>query len=461
MKLWGGRFARETDPRLAAFGDSLAFDRRLWEEDIRGSIAHAKGLAAAGVITAEEAALLVQGLEELAAEFAAQGVPAEGAEDIHSLVEARLLERIGPVAKKLHTGRSRNDQVALDIRLFVVRACRERRKELLDLIETLVAVAEKEEGTVLPGYTHLQRAQPVLLAHHLLAYAEMFWRDWERFGDCRRRANISPLGAGALAGSGYPIDRGMVARELGMEGVTANSLDAVADRDPVAEFIFAAALCQVHLSRLAEELVLWASEEYGFVEFDEAFATGSSLMPQKKNPDGAELIRAKAGRVIGDLVTILTVLKGLPLAYNKDLQEDKEALFDAADTLGACLRILPPMLSSLRWNRDRMRRAAEEGFLNATDLADYLVRRGVPFREAHHLVGRLVRRAIERGVGLGGLSLEEMQEVAPCIGPDVYEALSLEACLAAKDVGGGTAPGRVKEALAKAKERLAKAREED
>ncbi|MGE5529134.1 MAG: argininosuccinate lyase, partial [Patescibacteria group bacterium] len=397
-------------------------------------------------------------LLQLADDFAAGRIEAAGAEDIHSLVEGLLVERIGPVGKKLHTGRSRNDQAALDLRLYIAAACADRRREIVSVIETLVEAAEREIGTVMPGYTHLQRAQPVLLAHHLLAYTEMLWRDWERFGEAGRRANVSPLGAGALAGAGFALDRERVAAELGMNGITANSLDAVSDRDAAAEFIFAAALAQVHLSRLAEELILWASAEFGFVAFDESFSTGSSMMPQKRNPDGAELIRGKTGRIVGDLVAVLTVLKGLPLAYNKDLQEDKEALFDAADTLGASLRLLAPMLAGLVWNRERMRRAAEEGFLNATDLADYLVRRGLPFREAHAVVGGLVRKAAERGVGLADLTLDELRAASPLVGDDVLDALSLEACLAEKDVPGGTAPARVREALGKARERLERAK---
>lgn len=458
MRLWGGRFAKETDARLAAFNDSLPVDKRLWEEDVRGSLAHARMLGAAGVIPPDEAELILETLGQIAEDFSAGAIAFSGAEDIHSLVEAELVRRIGPVGKKLHTGRSRNDQAALDLRLYLVKACAARREAILAAIEALVATAEREAGTAMPGYTHLQRAQPVLLAHHLLAYAEMLWRDWERFGDCARRANVSPLGAGALAGAGFPLDRAMVAEELGMRGVAANSMDAVSDRDAAAEFIFIAALTQTHLSRLAEELILWSSAEFGFIAFDDAFSTGSSMMPQKRNPDGAELIRGKAGRVLGDLVALLTVLKGLPLTYQKDLQEDKEALFDADDTLAASLALLPPMLLSLRWNRERMRAAASSGFLNATDLADYLVKKGMPFREAHEAVGRLVRSAEERGVGLEDLPLETMREVSALIDPDVYTALTLEACLAAKDVPGGTAPRRVREALAAARERLARAR---
>ncbi|MGE5550890.1 MAG: argininosuccinate lyase [Bacteroidota bacterium] len=458
MKLWGGRFSRDTDERLLAFGDSLPFDRRLWAEDIKGSVAHARMLGDCGIIPKQEADQLVKGLTDLAADFEAGKLSFSGAEDIHSLIESLLVERLGAVGKKLHTGRSRNDQVALDIRLFVRGACAERRREILEAIEALLEVADANREAVLPGYTHLQRAQPILLAHHLLAHTEALWRDWERFGDCAGRAGISPLGAGALAGAGFRLDREQVARELGLAGVTGNSLDAVSDRDMVVEFVFASALTQTHLSRLAEELVLWSTTEFGFVEFDEGFSTGSSIMPQKRNPDGAELIRGKTGRVIGDLVTLLTVLKGLPLAYNKDLQEDKEALFDAADTIGGCLRLLPPMLRSLRWNYPRMRQAAVEGFLNATDLADYLVRKGMPFREAHGVVGRLVRTAVERGISLTDLPLSDLQAASPLIGEDAYAALSLEACLASKDVAGGTAPARVGGALAAARDRLARAR---
>lgn len=458
MKLWGGRFGKSMDSRLAEFGDSLSFDSKLWAEDIRGSVAHARMLGRIGVIKPAEAETLVKGLEDLAADFSAGRIDIAGAEDIHSLVESLLVERLGDVAKKLHTGRSRNDQVALDLRLFVTGACAERRRQILDAIESLLTVGEREAATVLPGYTHLQRAQPVLLAHHLLAYVEMFWRDWERFGECAARANRSPLGAGALAGAGFPLDREGAARDLGMSGITRNSLDAVSDRDFAVEFVAAASLAMVHLSRLAEELILWSTAEFGFIAFDDSFSTGSSMMPQKRNPDGAELIRGKAGRVFGDLMGLLTVLKGLPLAYNKDLQEDKEALFDADRTLAGCLDILPPMLLSLTWNREAMREAAAGGFANATDLADYLVRKGMPFREAHGAVGRLVRMAAEKGLGLQDLPLEAMQAVSPLIERDVYEALRLESCLAAKDVPGGTAPNRVQEALRQARARLAEAK---
>ena len=454
MKLWGGRFEKETDQRLSAFGDSLPVDCRLWREDIRGSIAHAEMLGRAGIIGRDEADLIVVGLEALGKDFASGAVALEGAEDIHSLIEALLVERIGPAAKKLHTGRSRNDQAALDIRLYLIGACQGRKADLLALIAALLEIAEREVDTVMPGYTHLQRAQPILLGHHLLAYAEMFWRDWERFGDCERRAEISPLGAGALAGAGYNLDRVQVAEALGLRGITANSMDAVSDRDAVVEFTFAAALTQTHLSRLAEELVIWSSAEFGFLALDDAFSTGSSIMPQKRNPDGAELIRGKSGRVVGDLVALLMILKGLPLAYNKDLQEDKEAVFDADDTLAGCLQILPPMLLTAHWNRGRMRAAVEEGFLNATDLADYLVRKGMAFREAHEVAGGLVRLAESRGTGLSGLALEDYQNASPLVDPDVYALLTPEACLAARDVPGGTAPARVREALRECRHRL-------
>ncbi|MDI3281441.1 MAG: argininosuccinate lyase [Bacillota bacterium] len=456
-KLWGGRFAREMAPELLGFHSSLPFDRRLYREDIEGSIAHARMLGRCGILTAEEARRLEEGLRQILEDWEGGRLDLAGreAEDIHSLVESLLVERVGEVGKKLHTARSRNDQVALDLRLYLKRALAGIAGQLRELEEVLLRLAEEHREVVLPGYTHLQPAQPVLLAHHLLAYFEMFLRDLDRLGDCYRRADVSPLGAGALAGVTFPIDREMTARELGFAAVAANSMDAVSDRDFAVEFLAAAALIMAHLSRFCEELVLWSAAEFGFVELDDAYATGSSIMPQKKNPDVPELIRGKAGRVYGHLMALLTVLKGLPLTYNKDLQEDKEALFDTVDTLRGCLGIFIPLLATLRFNAAAMRAATARGFLNATDVADYLARRGMPFREAHALVGRLVRSCLEAGRTLEDLTLEEWRAYSPLFAEDILEAVKLERCLAARDVPGGTAPQRVAEALAQARRRLA------
>lgn len=453
-KPWGGRFAAATDRVVEAFTASIDFDRRLYREDIAGSIAHCRMLAAQGIISREDAALIEGGLVEVREEIERGEFPFRASlEDIHMNVETRLQEKIGPAAGRLHTARSRNDQVALDLRLFVRAAAAETVSRLLALQETLLELGERNQDVIFPGYTHLQRAQPVLFAHHLLAYFEMFARDVERFQSAYRRANVSPLGSGALAGVTYPIDREAVARTLGLGGITANSLDAVADRDFVAEYHFAAALAMAHLSRLAEEVVLWSSAEFGFVELDDAFATGSSIMPQKKNPDVAELTRGKTGRVYGHLVAILTILKGLPLAYNRDLQEDKEGLFDTVDTLLACLDVFRPMLETMRLHPARTRRLAADSFALATDLADYLVRKGLPFREAHEVVGGMVRRCLAEGKTFEDLSLADYQAASSLFGPDAKE-ITVESSLAARDVPGGTAPARVRAALAEAAGRL-------
>jgi len=455
-KLWGGRFQKETDPQMASFHSSLSFDRRLVFHDIRGSQAHARMLGETGIVTREEAAVLAAGLGQLAEDLR-QGraeLPA-GAEDVHSAVEQLLKDRLGAVAGKLHTGRSRNDQVALDLRLYLKEEIERIVSLLGDLAGALLDAAGRHVETVLPGYTHLQRAQPVTLAHHLLAYAEMFFRDLERFADCHRHSDVLPLGSGALAGSGFPLDRHLVARELGFARVGENSMDGVADRDFAVEFVFCASLSMVHLSRLGEELVLWSSAEFSFVEMDDAFATGSSMMPQKKNPDAAELVRGKTGRVCGDLVALLTVLKGLPLTYNKDLQEDKEAVFDAADTLAACLTVVTGVLRTLRVNSEVMRRAAGEGFTNATDLADYLAGRGVPFRTAHEVTGRIVLYALAQGKTLEELSLAELKEFWPGFDETVYARISVEECVRVRATYGGPAPERVGEALVRARARLA------
>jgi argininosuccinate lyase len=452
LKPWGGRFTTGTDPLAETFTASLLFDRRLWPFDITGSIAWAGALARAGLLSEAERASLVQGLETVRAELeSGRFVFRPELEDIHMNVERRVSDLAGAVGGKLHTGRSRNDQIALDERLYLKHVVAGVQDGLRDVQRALVARAEETIGVAMPGYTHLQRAQPVLLAHHLLAYVFMLARDRERFEDARRRADVLPLGAGALAGTAFPIDREALARDLGFAAVSPNSLDAVADRDYVLEFLGAAAITGMHLSRLAADLTLWATAEFGFVEFSDAFATGSSIMPQKKNPDVAELIRGKSGRLYGNLMAVLTVMKGLPLAYNSDMQEDKEAWFDSIDTLEALLRVTPPMLASLTFSADRMRRAAGENFATATDLADYLVRKGLPFRQAHEVVGRIVRHAIETGSTLETLPLATLRGFSALIGDDVASAITVDASLRARAVTGGTAPDAVRRALAHAR----------
>jgi len=454
-KLWGGRFNAPTDELVEAFTASIDFDRRLYREDIAGSIAHASMLAAQGIIPTADCDAIVTGLEAIRAEIDA-GTFAFRAdrEDIHLNIEGALAERIGPAAGRLHTARSRNDQVATDLRLFVRAACDEARARLLSLRTAFLDLAEREAETIVPGYTHLQRAQPVLLAHHLQAYEEMFARDAERFRQARARADVLPLGSGALAGVTYPIDREAVARDLGFSAIAGNSMDAVADRDFVVDVHSAAALAMVHLSRLSEELVLWSSAEFGLVRLDDAFATGSSIMPQKKNPDVSELTRGKSARVLGNLVQALALLKGLPLTYNRDLQEDKEPLFDTVDTLLASLAVTTAMLPTLAFDRERGRAAAVANFALATDVADYLAKRGVPFREAHGIVGRLVARAEATGKALDELSLDEYQALSPAFEADVL-AISVDSALAARSALGGTAPATVTAQRQHARARLA------
>jgi argininosuccinate lyase len=445
---WGGRFGEEPDPLVDRFLCSLPVDRRLFREDIEGSRAYARALAAAGVLTADEATAIDRGLEEIRGELEAGQTLPEGGEDIHMAIEARLIEKTGPLGGKLHTGRSRNDQVAVDLRLYVRGVAAQLASAAADLEHALASRAAEHLDVVMPGYTHTQRAQPVLLAHHLLAYVEMLRRDRGRLADAARRADESPLGAGALAGSGVAIDREALAQDLGFSRVTANSLDAVSDRDFAIELLSALALLMVHLSRLNGEIVLWTTAEFGFAELPDALASGSSMMPNKKNPCAAELVRAKTGRVTGDLVAVLMVMKGLPLAYNRDLQEDKEALFDGVDSTLAALAVTTRLVKGIRFNAARMRAAALEGYTLATEAADYLTRRGVPFREAHRLVGRAVAFAIEQGRPLERLSLNEWQTFSPLFEADLFESLTLEAALNARAVVGGTAPARVKEALA-------------
>ncbi|OAT82376.1 argininosuccinate lyase [Desulfotomaculum copahuensis] len=456
MKLWGGRFQKNTDELVDDFQSSISFDRRLYRYDIRGSIAHARMLARQGIIGNEEAAQIVRGLEDVLADIEAGRVEfSVAAEDIHMNVEQLLTARVGPVGKKLHTARSRNDQVALDIRMYVKDEIDQIRRLLGELLTTLLDLAEAHVDTVMPGYTHLQRAQPVTLAHHLLAYVQMFGRDADRLRDCRRRADVLPLGAGALAGTTFPLDPGFVADQLGFAAVAQNSLDAVSDRDFAVEFTAAAALIMVHLSRFCEEIILWSSAEFAFIELDDAYSTGSSMMPQKKNPDVAELTRGKSGRVFGDLITLLTMLKGLPLAYNKDMQEDKETLFDAVDTVKKCLLIFRPMVATMKIRREKMAAAARGGFTNATDLADYLTGQGVPFREAHALAGRLVYYCLEQGRSLEELTLEEFRQFAPAVAEDVYRVIDIRHCVDARRVLGGPAPQAVREAIDRARAMVA------
>lgn len=455
-QLWGGRFTERPDETFAEFNDSFRFDRRLFEADVRGSIAHANALTGAGVLTAEETAAINGGLSRLLEQAVSDPAffDTSNAEDVHSFIEGRLIAAVGDTGRKLHTGRSRNDQVATAFRLWLRDEIDTLWGLVRDVQSSLVDLAERHRDAVLPGYTHLQRAQPVMWAHWCLAYFEMLGRDRERLADARKRTNILPLGAGALAGTGFQIDRDAIARELGFDEVSANSLDAVADRDFAIEFTAACSLVMVHLSRLAEDVIVYCSTEFGFVTLGDAVSSGSSLMPQKKNPDALELLRGKAGRVFGHQMALLTTLKGLPLAYNKDMQEDKEAVFDTADTLSISLRAAAIVLDNVTVNEQTMYRAATTGYLNATELADYLVRKGAAFRTAHESVGKAVLYAIGEGKELNELSLEQLREFSPVIDDDVMQALSLDATLAAKNVIGGTSPARVIEALAEAKSSL-------
>ncbi len=456
MALWGGRFEKGADPLFSEINDSLGFDYRLVKQDIAGSIAWAKAIQRAGVLSADELKRLTSALNDLAAlaEENAEAALGSGQEDVHSWVESELIKAVGDLGKKLHTGRSRNDQVATDLRLWTREAIDARLVEIREAMAALVRLAEREKDTIVPGSTHLQRAQPVLLAHWALAYFEMLDRDRERLTDARRRVNLCPLGSAALAGTTYAIDRDALAKDLGFDAPTANSLDAVADRDFVIETLSAAALSAVHLSRLAEELIIWSTGEFGFVELDDSVTSGSSLMPQKKNPDALELLRGKCGRIMGAHTSLLVTVKALPLAYNKDLQEDKEPLFDAMASLSLCLRIVPRVLDGMKVDRARCRAAAAGGYSNATDLADYLVGKGVPFRDAHEVVGKIVRHALAKSAPLESLPLDELRRFSDKIGQDVYAALTLETGLARREVRGGTGPKAVSGAISDAKGRL-------
>lgn len=453
-KTWGGRFTESTDDFVTRFTGSVAFDQRLYRQDIAGSIAHATMLAAVGALSEADRDAIIDGLEAIRGEIDRhEFVWSEQREDVHMNIEARLTERIGDAGKRLHTGRSRNDQVATDMRLYLREAIDRLLKELQRLQQGLIDMAEREADTIMPGFTHMQVAQPVTFGHHLLAWFEMLRRDGERLRDCRKRVNVMPLGAAALAGTSYPLDRYYTARLLGFAAPAENSLDAVSDRDFAIEFTAASALLMTHLSRFAEELVLWSSAAFDFIELPDRFCTGSSIMPQK-NPDVAELVRGKVGRVNGHLMALLTLMKGQPLAYNRDNQEDKEPLFDTVDTLAGCLRAFADMAPALHPKRENMYNAARQGFATATDLADYLVRKGLPFRDAHEVVGRAVRRGVDTGRDLAEMTLAELREFSDLIDADVFELLTLEGSVAARDLLGGTAPRQVREAATRARARL-------
>jgi argininosuccinate lyase len=454
-KPWAGRFNEPTDAFVEAFTASVGFDQRMYKQDIAGSIAHASMLAKVGVLTEQECKLIVDGLKAIELDIDnGQFNWSIELEDVHMNIEARLTDRIGGVGKKLHTGRSRNDQVATDIRLYLRDQIDLITAELLRLQTALLDLASVHAETIMPGFTHLQTAQPITFGHHLLAWFEMLQRDRMRLADCRKRVNVMPLGAAALAGTTYPIDRGETATQLGFAGIAENSLDAVSDRDFAIEFTSAAALMLMHMSRFSEELIIWSASQFGFVELGEGFCTGSSIMPQKKNPDVPELIRGKSGRIFGHLMGLLTLMKSQPLAYNKDNQEDKEPLFDTVDNLKGCLRVFADMVPNIQVNKERMYQAAKQGFATATDLADYLVRKGVAFRDAHEIVGQAVRYGIDTKKDLSEMSLDELQQFSNTIDTDVFDVLTLEGSVAARNHLGGTAPQQVKAAIERAHKRL-------
>ena len=454
-KLWGGRFDAPTSSLMEEYSQSIRFDHRLYEQDIAGSIAHARMLAKQNIISGADFDRISNGLQEIRREIEnGQFDWRESLEDLHTNIESALTERIGEAGKKLHAGRSRNDQIATDMRLYLRQQLDRLCGWLTRFQYTLVELAEREAATIMPGYTHMQAAQPVTFGHHVLAWNAMFQRDFERLRECRRRVNVCPLGSAALAGTGFPIDRAMTARELGFDEVADNSLDAVSDRDFIIEFLGHGALLMVHLSRVSEELALWSSDAFGFIDPGDAFCTGSSIMPQKKNPDVAELTRGKSGRVIGNLMALLTVMKGQPLAYNRDNQEDKEPLFDTIDTLLACLQVFTTMIPQMDVNREAMRLAASRGYTTATDLADYLVGRNIPFRDAHEIVGRIVNHAARNDQPLSSMKLDQLQSFCSLIEEDVYDVLSVQGSVNARDHCGGTAPARVREQVARARASL-------
>ena len=456
MKLWTGRFKKELDPRTNDFNRSLPFDSRMYRQDIEGSIAHAKMLGKCGIITKEACGKIVEGLKGILDDIEnGKLIFDDVSEDIHTFVEAELTARIGDAGKRLHTARSRNDQVALDIRLYLRDECNTLIEMLKEYVSVLSQKAEQYSETVMPGYTHLQRAQPIVFGHQLLAYAEMAMRDIGRISDCKNRMNVCPLGSCALAGTTYPLDREYTAEQLNMNGVTRNSLDGVSDRDFALELSSAMSIIMVHLSRFAEEIILWCSGEFKYIELDDAFSTGSSIMPQKKNPDIAELVRGKSGRVFGDNMALLTAMKGIPLAYNKDMQEDKEAVFDAVDTVEKCLTAFIPMLDTMKVNADNMRNAASFGFINATDCADWLVSRGLPFRDAYKATGELVARCIELNTSLEKLPMDEYKKVCELFDDGVYTAIDLDKCVRDRTVLGGPAPREVRFQAKELQKRLA------
>jgi len=446
MKLWGGRFTKETNQLVHSFNESLSFDRRLYKQDITGSIAHVTMLSKQLILTAEEKDRIIDGLTAILEDLEAGTLEPEAQyEDIHSFIEATLIQRIGDVGKKLHTGRSRNDQVALDMKLYIRDEIPELNRLLLELLEVLEQTMKANTDTYMPGFTHLQKAQPTTLAHHLGAYYEMFSRDLSRLADAHVRLNECPLGAGALAGTTYPLDREYTAELLAFDCPTANSMDSVSDRDYLIELLSGLSIIMMHMSRFSEEIILWNSNEYQFVELDDAYSTGSSIMPQKKNPDIAELVRGKTGRVYGSLMALLTTMKGLPLAYNKDMQEDKEGVFDALDTVIDCLTLFTGMVKTMRFHKDNMEKSAARGFTNATDAADYLVMHGVPFRDAHGIIGQLVLTCLEKEISLDELPLADYQAISPVFQEDIYEAISMKACVEKRLTYG--APGEYRERL--------------
>ena len=449
MKLWGGRFKKETSGLMDDFHSSISFDCRMYREDITGSIAHAEMLGRQGIIPEEDARKIVQGLKDILIDIEAGKIEFSAqAEDIHMNIESLLIQRIGEAGKRLHTGRSRNDQVALDIRMYQKRRIEDLCGLLKNLEEVILNIARSNLDTIMPGYTHLQKAQPITLAHQVMAYFQMFAWDIMRLKDCCSRTNICPLGSGALAGTTYPLDREYVAHSLGFADITQNSLDGVSDRDFLIECAACCSIIMMHLSRWCEELILWSSNEFGFVEMDDAFSTGSSIMPQKKNPDACELIRGKTGRVYGDLTALLTVMKSLPLAYNKDMQEDKEAIFDAVDTTEGCLKVFTQMLDSLTFNKERMLSGAGLGFTNATDAADYLVKKGLPFREAHEIIGHMVLLCLEKGCSIDQLSMQELKNINSIFEEDFYEAVSLKTCVEQRLTPGGPSKNAVLKQIA-------------
>ena len=448
MKLWGGRFSKSTDKSVDDFNSSIRFDARMYAQDIRGSQAHAKMLGKQGIIPQEDSELIVKTLGEILKDIQDGKVEFTiDAEDIHMNIETILISRIGDVGKRIHTGRSRNDQVALDARLYLRDEAEELDTMLRNLLLTILKLAEDNLDTIMPGYTHLQKAQPITFAHHIMAYYEMFSRDLSRLSDWKKRMNVLPLGSGALAGTTYPLDREFVAQQLSFDSITKNSIDGVSDRDFVCELAFVLSMIMVHLSRFSEEIILWSSNEFSFVDLDDAYSTGSSIMPQKKNPDVAELARGKSGRVFGDLMGLLTMMKGLPLAYNKDMQEDKEQIFDAIDTVKMCLPVFEGMLATMTLRKDKMLQGAKGGFTNATDVADYLVKKGLPFRDAHAVVGKMVAYCLDKDTVIDALSMDEFKTFSDIFEDDVYDEISLETCVNMRKIPGGPAKDTMKKII--------------